>query len=127
MNNIKFPVIKSRMEMELSNIFKLQDELKTRGLLENTQIRKVNLSDEFILRAVGSILHDFYTSAENMFKIVARYIDESLPDNSEWHIELLQQMSIRISDVPPELISHQALDLLNEYRSFRHVFRNIRI
>jgi len=123
--NMKFAIVKSRINMELNNIDKLHSELQARGLLEQLPSRVSSLSDQFQLRAVGSILHDFYTCAENIFKIIARYIDESTPDGSDWHLELLQQMSTDIANIRPYVISSQTLQYLNEYRGFRHIFRNI--
>ncbi len=32
-----------------------------------------------MLRAAGSVLHDFYVTAEKIFEVVAREIDEKLP------------------------------------------------
>ncbi|HHV97011.1 MAG TPA: hypothetical protein GXX37_11160 [Clostridiaceae bacterium] len=123
--NMKFAIVKSRINMELNNIDKLHSELQARGLLEQLPSRVSSLSDQFQLRAVGSILHDFYTCAENIFKIIARYIDESTPDGSDWHLELLQQMSTDIANIRPYVISSQTLQYLNEYKGFRHIFRNI--
>ncbi len=123
--NMKFAIVKSRINMELNNIDKLHSELQARGLLEQLPSRVSSLSDQFQLRAVGSILHDFYTCAENIFKIIARYIDESTPDGSDWHLELLQQMSTDIANIRPYVISSLTLQYLNEYRGFRHIFRNI--
>jgi hypothetical protein len=103
----------------------LYSELQTRYLLEQTPSRVNSLSDQFQLRAIGSILQDFYTSVENIFKVVARYVDESTPDGHDWHLELLQQMSTDIISIRPAVISSQTLQYLNEYRGFRHIFRNI--
>jgi hypothetical protein len=121
----KFSIVKARLTAELDNIETLCKELKKRELFSNTADRKKRLADQFVLRAVGSILHDFYTSAENMFKTIARQIDNSIPEDSEWHIELLKQMAVDIDDIRPHVISIKTRDLLNEFRGFRHVFRNI--
>jgi hypothetical protein len=121
----KFLVIKARLELELSNIQKLFLELDNRDLITPSDARKQKLDDQFALRAVGSFLHDFYSSVENIFKIIARSIDQSVPVNSELHAELLQQMSLNVDRVRPAVISIKTMNLLNEYRSFRHVFRNI--
>lgn len=115
----------SRIKAELTNIQRLLSKLEERRLLSTSAQRKNKLIDEFMLRAVGSVLHDFYTSVENVFKIVARNIDGSLPENMEWHVELLNQMSIGIEKTRPALIHEKTRDLLNEFRGFRHIFRNI--
>mgnify|MGYP000915922031 FL=1 len=118
-------VTTSRIKAEMTNIQRLLLGLEERGLLSDSVQRKNKLMDEFILRAVGSVLHDFYTSVENVFKIVARNIDGLLPESNEWHVELLNQMSIAITKVRPVVINKKTRDLLNEFRGFRHIFRNI--
>jgi hypothetical protein len=122
---ISFQVVRSRLETELSNIGTLQDELDVKKLLNSDVARKEKLSDHFITRAVGSVLHDFYTSVENMFKTIARYVDKSMPEGSEWHMDILQQMALDIDGIRGRVISIETRDLLNEFRGFRHVFRNI--
>jgi hypothetical protein len=84
-SNSQFRVIESRIKQELSNIDRLVQQLAKRGFYSSPLNSKENFADEFILRAVGSIFHDFYSAVENIFKIIARYIDESIPEGSEWH------------------------------------------
>jgi len=121
----KFIVVQSRLKLELENIHKLYEELETRKFLEKTQYRTASLSDQFTLRAIESVLHDFYTSIENMFKIIAKQIDNTIPTDADWHLELIQQMATNISGIRPAAISNKTLQLINEYRGFRHIFRNI--
>ncbi|AEF17778.1 MAG: hypothetical protein QJR05_03705 [Thermoanaerobacterium sp.] len=120
----KIKVTLARLQLELENIQKLYDTLNERGLLDSKN-RREKLADDFMLRAVGSIFHDFYTSVENMFKIVGRNIDNLIPSSSEWHLELLEQMSTPIEGERPAFISSNSKFLLNEFRGFRHVFRNV--
>lgn len=120
----QFSIVKGRVQLEMQNIGRLRDELAARGFLIGTVPINDKLSDQFTLRAVGSILHDFYTCVENMFRIIARNMDESMPESPGWHNDLLQQMSLSIEDVRPPVISSQTLDYLNEFRGFRHIFRN---
>ena len=108
----------------MQNIGRLRDELTSRGFLMSSVPVKYPLSDQFTIRAVGSILHDFYTCVENLFRIIARNMDESMPETPEWHNDLLQQMSLSIEDVRPPVISLPTLGYLNEFRGFRHIFRN---
>jgi hypothetical protein len=125
MNESNVIVVRSRLEAELKNIMRLYDSLERRNLLKPSNERSRKLSDDFTLRAVGSIFHDFYTSIENMFKIVGRYIDRSLPEGPDWHLELLEQMATPITKIRNAVISSYTRDLLNEFRAFRHVFRNV--
>lgn len=125
MNQAVFALVKNRLETELENIRKLEQELRERELLASDRKRRHRLMDQFVVRAVGSVLHDFYMAVENMFKAVARNIDKSIPEGEDWHQELLTQMSIPIPGVRIALIDPDLKIALDEFRSFRHVFRNV--
>jgi hypothetical protein len=56
---------------------------------------------------------------------VLTIIDRSLPQDSEWHKALLDQMTIEIPNLRPALISEQISTVLDEYLAFRHLIRNI--
>lgn len=77
------------------------------------------------LRALGSILHDFYTAIEDIFELIAGDINGNLPDNSRWHKRLLHLMTLDIPKLRPAVISKQLETRLDEYLRFRHIFRNI--
>ncbi|RKL63752.1 hypothetical protein DXT63_04615 [Thermoanaerobacteraceae bacterium SP2] len=125
MKDSTLSVVISRLEAESKNIDRLRETLEKRDLLDNDKNLNIKLSDDFTLRAVGSIFHDFYTSVENMFKIVGRYVDKSMPEGPDWHLELLQQMATPIINLRGPVISLETKELLNEFRGFRHVFRNV--
>ncbi|HZX48260.1 MAG TPA: hypothetical protein VFF47_03470 [Nitrospirota bacterium] len=40
-------------------------------------------------RAAGSILHDFYSGIEKIFRRIAAKIDRDIPSDEDWHTELL--------------------------------------
>lgn len=127
MTRKQFAVVATRIKEELDNVKSLVKELSDRGLSGSKKNIRLALpqGDTFLLRAVGSILHDFYVAAENIFETVAREIDEALPIDSKWHRKLLLQMSMDIPDVRPPLISKETVAKLDEFRAFRHVFRNV--
>ena len=77
----KIKVTSARLKMELENIQKLYDTLKTKDMFDKKTLKQ-KLTDDFVLKAVGSIFHDFYTAVENMFKIVAKNIDGFMPSVS---------------------------------------------
>ncbi|MCL5038373.1 MAG: hypothetical protein M1299_00855 [Firmicutes bacterium] len=130
-------VLISRIKQELENIDRLQVELASRGLLPHEGGRAVtgeipagtpatfSQGDSFTLRAIGSILHDLYVAAENIFETVARELDQSIPTDPAWHLSLLQQMTLAIPEVRPAVISRETAQRLEAFRSFRHVFRNV--
>lgn len=91
-------------------------------------IDKAEQADEeskiFYKRATGSILHDFYTGIEKIFREIAIKIDESLPKGENWHIELLKSMATP-NEKRDAVISQELMEKLKQYLGFRHLFRNI--
>ncbi len=70
-------------------------------------------------------LHSFYAGVEALFEDIARTLDGVIPDSPNWHQELLKQMAAEIAGVRPSVISVQTRYCLDEYRSFRHLVRNL--
>ena len=112
MNNFK--VLQLSIEDELSKL-KLLDKEKD-GLLKKKP-------SNYILRAGGSILHDFYTGIEKIFESIAKEVDRRIPIGEEWHSELLHQMTLDIPGLRPPVISLNTEKRLREYLGFRHLFR----
>lgn len=125
MTRDEFEIVEQRIEEELSNIATLDSELEGRGFSAKTTGASPEMDDSFTRRAVGSVLHDFYVCAENIFRLIARQVDESVPQDPEWHLSLLKQMAMRLPSRRPPVISKRTMELLNEFRAFRHVFRNV--
>ncbi len=117
-------LVEARIADELENISRLKNSLEQRGLLHEKGARK-KLTDEFVLRAVGSVLHDYYSAAENIFKEIAKVVDGRLPTGTEWHKDLLRQMKLTINGIRPAVLRKSTFEKLDEYRRFRHLVRNI--
>lgn len=112
MNNLK--VLKLSIKDEFGKL-RLLDKEKD-GLLKQKP-------SNYILRAGGSILHDFYTGIEKIFENIAKEVDRRLPMGEDWHSELLHQMTLDIPGLRPPLISPNTERELREYLGFRHLFR----
>lgn len=127
MNKKQFAVVKARLISEMENIESLKEELRRKGWLENQRRAKAALAkaDSFVLRGLASVFHDFYTAVEKIMEIVAREIDEKMPAGNNWHRDLLRQMTLDVASVRPCLFSAATAEMLDEFRSFRHVFRNV--
>jgi hypothetical protein len=106
--------ITSFINEELENIDKFVEEIS--GYKKNILPYR---------RAKGSILHDFYNTCERVFEIIARRINGGLPESEQWHKKLLYQMTIEVKNSRPSIISKKLAAELDEYLSFRHLFRNI--
>jgi hypothetical protein len=73
--------------------------------------------------AIGYLLHNFYNGCENIFRRIAAFFENDIgPDT--WHADLLRRMRLEIQGYRPAVIDEQLYRLLEDFRGFRHVFRN---
>ena len=107
--------ITAEIEIELENIVHIAEEF------ERFQ-RKYPEVDEFLLRALGSIVADSYNGVEKLCKLVSEECDGGIPEGESWHKRLLTNMRIQIGARPP-LISNELYTKLVPLLGFRHVFR----
>jgi hypothetical protein len=73
----------------------IKDEFEKLRLLDkekNSLLKKK--PSNYILRAAGSILHDFYTGIEKIFENIGKEVDRRIPLGDEWHSDLLHQMTL---------------------------------
>jgi len=104
----------AEIEKELINITMLQKEL-------NNEMKK----KKYNRRATGSILHDFYNCCERIFRKISSEINGGFGQNENWHKDLMYRMTIEFKGVRPYVISEDLAAELDDYLSFRHIFRNI--
>jgi hypothetical protein len=76
-------------------------------------------------RVLGSIMHDFYNCCERVFRRIGAEINGASYGGDAWHKELLFRMTVAVPEVRPRVISDDLAADLDEFLSFRHVFRNI--
>ena len=84
---------------------------------------KVQEPDLFDMTIIGSVLHSFYNGIENIFEIIAKNIDKSIPVGNKSHQELLHQMASE-NGIRNEIISETLYLKLREYATFRHFYRH---
>ena len=102
----------------------IQDEIGKLALLDREKNALMKRrSSNYIVRAGGSILHDFYTGVEKLFESIAKEIDNRIPLGEEWPSELLRQMTLDIPGLRPPVITASTEKKLREYLGFRHLFR----
>lgn len=70
-------------------------------------------------------LHGFYSGLERLFELIARHVDRALPAGEGWHHDLLQEMTKEIAERRPAVISPESASILDEFRRFRHLVRNV--
>jgi hypothetical protein len=77
------------------------------------------------LDSVALNLHGFYSGLERLFEIVARQLDQAVPAGETWHPDLLLQMARDLPEIRPAVISQENAAILDEFRRFRHLVRNV--
>ncbi|MEW5898210.1 MAG: hypothetical protein AB1652_03430 [Bacillota bacterium] len=114
-------ILAARIRKELFQLQKITGELK--AILKRYKQKPVK--DTTVLRALGSILHDFYSGIEKIFLQIAKEIDRSAPKAENWHRLLLEQMTLHLKNRRPQVISSDLASTLQQYLAFRHRFRNL--
>jgi len=111
-------------ELVCEQISEELQRLDALGVELNEVLRLEKLNPAFRNRLCADILEDFYLAVENIFKVIAEDIDQSLPSGEQWHKKLLRQMTIATPLRPP-LIKKDFGHELSDYLRFRHLKRNI--
>lgn len=75
--------------------------------------------------SVALNLHSLYSGLERLFELIARQVDRHLPEGPNWHHDLLRQMADDVPDARPAVISEDTAVVLDEFRRFRHLVRNV--
>lgn len=112
-------ILSARILTELNELAFLVDRAKQGW----NKARSSN--DDYYLDGVALNLHGFYSGVEKIFEKIAATVDGSVPTAANWHQELLSQMCMEIPQVRPAVISAGVRDMLEDYRGFRHVVRNV--
>lgn len=65
------------------------------------------------------------SGVERLFELVAQRVDHTLPMSQTWHRDLLWQMTQDIPGLRPAVIGQDRARVLDEFRRFRHLVRNV--
>lgn len=76
------------------------------------------------LRAMASILHEFYNGVERIFERLATGLGEGMPQRAYWHADLLAQMAAAQQGKRPAVVDEPLRARLKDYLEFRHFFRH---
>ena len=77
------------------------------------------------LAAAALNLHGFYAGVERIFLQVASGLEQSTPSGSDWHRELLRQMTVDLPGIRPPVLSAEEAHTLGEFLRFRRVVRSV--
>ncbi|MBW1962887.1 MAG: hypothetical protein JRH18_23690 [Deltaproteobacteria bacterium] len=81
---------------------------------------------EDVYAALAMSLHDLYTGCERILLRLISNIDGGIPKSKKWHLELLRQATLPISEIRgPILSDKENYEFLSELRGLRHVIRNV--
>jgi len=72
----------------------------------------------------GYLLHNVYSAIEDVFQEIAKTFENQIQDPSRYHRELLIRMTIEVPGIRLAFLSEESLDILDELRGFRHIFRH---
>lgn len=108
----------SQIKFQIEQIDQLLDSYTE--LLDRSQKSTPDLVE---VTAIASVLHSFYNGVENILLSIAKRIDQGLPTGSQWHRDLLVQMTQQTSK-RRQVISVEMAQRLGEYLGFRHFYRH---
>jgi hypothetical protein len=112
-------ILSSELEQDLRQLEKLEKEnAQAMERIEHGARESLDFA------ALGYTIHNIYCLMENSFLRIAKTFENKL-DKDAWHRSLLRRMTLEIPGVRPALLDEDAVDILDELRSFRHVFRNL--
>lgn len=117
--NRKYLTLASRIKAELSDI-----EAVVKRITGGWE-RLRTTGDDYYLDSVALNLHTFYSALEKIFTLIATNIDGAMPEGPSWHQDLLIQMKGEIKNIRPAVLSQKTCQMLDEYRAFRHIVRNV--
>lgn len=92
---------------------------------ESLRNKAVETGDDGFWDGVALNLHGFYAGVEQVFEDIARTMEAGVPSGPNWHQALVLQMSSEVAGIRPAVITPETRACLEEYRSFRHVVRNV--
>ena len=110
--------LKGLVEDELSALDRVSQEMV--GLL--AEMHQPPSRTE--LRAIASILHEFYNGVERIFERIAVVLGQGVPSGSGWHTDLLDQMARETASGLPAVIDGSLRARLKEHLDFRHFYRH---
>jgi hypothetical protein len=110
----------------LRSFFDQEQKLMDRNLAGLMDLLKKNpeKSTGHDLRAEASYIHDFYNSAENIFRMIAEELNGGIPRGESWHRLLLMEMKTEFAQSRMPVISENLYTMLDMCLRFRHLFRN---
>ena len=118
MSEDTFLALKELIEDELAALDRVVQAMQE-GLLPLEEV-----PSQFVLNALASYLHQFYTGCERMLERIAVTVDNGLPGGAFSHANLLAQMARELPGIRPAVLNEALWLRLQDYLAFRHFFRH---
>lgn len=100
------------------------DEIVVQGTAAH--LRLLNASEDvLLLTGAGGLLHGFYSRTERVFRDISVALHGADGVGDGWHARSLDLMATDVAGLRPPVISRESRRGMDEYRAFRHVFRNV--
>lgn len=112
---------KAEIFEELENIHRIARVIEKR----KKEIRKHDADSDVYLESLVHNIENFYMGVEGIFKSIAVFTGEGIPEGPRWHSILIKGMARDIRGVRPPVLKQETREILDEYRKFRHLVRNI--
>ena len=116
----RYAVLAGRIRQDLHELERVVTRVE-----RAVQARHRSADEDLFLDSAALNLHDFYTGLERILTHIASTVDQSVPSGSDWHRELLRQMTVEIAGLRPQVLPVDVAADVDEYLRFRHVVRHI--
>lgn len=123
MTRQKALVLLSEIDKELSLVKQTSDTIDERLKALSAKSEPGDLSA--YTESLALNLHSFYEGVETIFERIIDFTGEDKPSGPEWHMELLERMTLPIKKLRPDVISIETAKNLDTFRAFRHKVRHI--
>jgi hypothetical protein len=117
----RYAVVAGRIRQELADL----ERVVARSERAIAAVQRQTEEQDLYLDSAALNLHDLYAGLERIFRQIATAVDKSVPSGSDWHRELLRQMTVSLPQIRPQVLTVETANTIDEYLRFRHVVRNI--
>jgi len=111
------------LKAELLADMRVLEELEGKYRLIHAKIARVE-PDEFDYVGLAYTIVNLYNLIENYCLRVGKCFENDV-DKMSWHRDLIKRMAIEIDGIRPALLNSKDVQLIDELRAFRHIFRHI--
>jgi hypothetical protein len=85
---------------------------------------RMGATDALDYAALGYTIHNIYGLIENACLRISKFFENGLSSEA-WHRDVLNRMLLEIPRMRPAFFSRDEFLVMDELRSFQHVFRNL--